>query len=86
MKAILVVDIPDDVEIEDCEIEYSVKEQVMLTQVAKGKTKLKPMPEPMPKDNSNEVNLGFELGWNNCLEEILNTGLNCSKEGEELGK
>lgn len=32
---------------------------------------LRPLPERKPKDNSNEVNLGFELGWNACLDEIL---------------
>lgn len=68
MKAILVVDIPDDVEIEDCEIKYSVKEQVMLTQVAKGKTKLKPMPERKPTDF---MNYWFNQGYNALHEEVF---------------
>ena len=76
MKAILVVDIPDDVEIEDCEIEYSVKEQVMLMQVAKGKTKLKPMPqkkwvaEGFDRIMENNKEHLMSLGWNDCLEEL----------------
>ena len=32
---------------------------------------LKPLPQKKPKDNSNELNLGYELGWNACLDEIL---------------
>lgn len=72
MKAILVVDIPDDVEIEDCEIEYSVKEQVMLTQVAKGKTKLKPMPRHKITElnSASDYNIGYNDGWNMCCGEI----------------
>lgn len=31
---------------------------------------LRPLPQKKPKDNSNELNLGYELGWNACLEEI----------------
>ena len=68
MKAVLVIDIPDDVEIEDREIEYSVKEQVMLTQVAKGKTKLKPMPKKAVLYPALEE--PYWDGWNACLEEI----------------
>lgn len=32
---------------------------------------LKPMPEKKQKDNSNELNLGYELGYNACIDEIL---------------
>lgn len=74
MKAILVVDIPDDVEIEDCEIEYSVKEQVMLTQVAKGKNRLKPMPQKESEKHREQIEdwtgLAYSQGWNACIEEL----------------
>lgn len=54
---------------------------------------LKPMPKRMLEvlqiRNENIVNIlnvSFANGWNACLDELLNTGLNYSKDGEELEK
>lgn len=72
MKAILVIDVPEEYELDQLAVNYilySVEGKILDGDMGR---ELKPMPEPMPKDNSNEVNLGFELGWNNCLEEIEN--------------
>ena len=49
---------------------------------------LKPLPEkkePFYDINIQEYDIRID-GWNACLEELLNTGLNYSKEGEELEK
>ena len=77
MKAILVVDMPKSCE--ECPL-MAMDFKGYTVCVGNGERfvninpflncPLKPMPERKPKDNSNEVNLGFELGWNACLEEI----------------
>ena len=71
MKAILVIDLGDNVNLDEVEICYVIQDKYgMPVKVEVDGCPLKPMPSPMPKDNSNEVNLGFELGWNACLEDI----------------
>lgn len=67
MKAILVID-TDAEHIEDLHISM-IWNDVYPVDLGKD-VYFKPMPKKQPKDNSNEVNLGFELGWNACLEEI----------------
>lgn len=78
MKAILVIDIEKDVDIKTLRANYEVYEDIRIKPYYQSNyhfgegVSLKPMPERKPKDNSNEINLGFELGWNACLEDIEN--------------
>ncbi len=66
MKAVLVIDVPIEMLNDD-------NTCVTITSLHSGMSfnaKLKPLPRRQAKDNSNEVNLGFELGWNACIEEL----------------
>ena len=74
MKAILVIDIPDDVFIDDCRIEFRVIENVMEMCVADGVKRLKPMPkrkEYQAIGNDYAVIKTVDYGYNKCLDEIL---------------
>lgn len=71
MKAILVVDIPDGIFIDDCKIEYRVIENVFNMCVADGIKRLKPMPETKDVGYPNDdYDVGFGDGWDDCLKEI----------------
>lgn len=75
MKAILVIDMPKN-GCESCMFDnyglciVRANEKDVHKRANREWCPLKPLPQRQPKDNSNEVNLGFELGWNACLEEI----------------
>lgn len=74
MKAVIVIDIPDGIFIEDCVIDYKVKESVMQKVVTGGIKRLRPLPSKLDAygylDVGNEDGL-YEKGWNDCLEEII---------------
>lgn len=72
MKALLVVDIPDDIFIEDCTIEYRVVEHVMEMCVRDGIKRLIPLPEKA-KYTFKKTSMwwGICKGWNACIDEIL---------------
>lgn len=77
MKAILVIDIPDGIFIDDCKIEYRVIENVFNMCVADGIKRLKPMPEiidPLKVDGDNLLELGYMHGRNDLIYQL---------EGEE---
>lgn len=74
MKAILVIDIPDDVSIEKCVIDYEITEKYHGEQlIADGVTMLR----PLPRRNQGKFfhhDFGentYVCGWNACLDEIL---------------
>lgn len=79
MKFVLVINLADDVaeDYEDFTVDYDLrgtpKEDRTVTESIKyiEDAEPRPLPQRQAKDNSNEVNLGFELGWNACLEEIV---------------
>ena len=73
MKAILVVDLPNDIFIDDCRIEFRVIENVMEMCVADGIKRLKPLPKMVKVFDDAYVSdyLDFDLGWNDCLNKIL---------------
>lgn len=73
MKAILVVDIPDDLKYEELycngEIRYTSEfntGSVFLQEIYRGL--LKPMPEKELIWNDND---DYQMGWNACIDEIL---------------
>ena len=76
MKAILVIDIPDEANIKDLD-DYIVKNITLKniksdlgisTEIKlKENTRLKPMPEEMKKGFTKD----FMLGWNSCREVII---------------
>ena len=80
MKAILVIDLPNDVKIEDVGITYIVQEwNGILVKAQVEHIPLKPMPEKYEvkkasiKDKGREEKmwvLGTANGWNACLEEL----------------
>lgn len=76
MKAILVIDLPDDIFIDDCKIEFRVIENVMNMCVANGIKRLKIMPE---KKNLKDLKIyrddgfvkqGYLIGYNDCIDDI----------------
>ena len=83
MKAILVIDIPDDIFIEDCIINYEVQELVMMNRVTRGTKRLRPLPTKITtatlSDQEQERTELFTSmamlkvyadGYNACLKEI----------------
>jgi len=101
MKAILVIDMPEtcskcelhgkDMEGIYCEV-CSEKDYIKEYKGIPSWCPLKPMPEKkwvakgFDRIMENNKEHLMSLGWNDCLEELLNTGLNYSKEGEEIEK
>lgn len=73
MKAVLVIDIPYGIFIEDCVINYKVQESVMQKNVSAGVERLKPLPSKLVPfgylDAGNEDGL-YEKGYNDCIDEI----------------
>lgn len=70
MKVIALFDVPETLKLDivnenraNLNIMYEAKNMKLLG--------VKPLPQKKPKDNSNELNLGYELGWNACIDEIL---------------
>ena len=78
MKAFLVVDIPDDLMVEECDIDYQVyysneNADSFLVEESTAMT-LRPLPQKRePKEEwLNEYHRDeFADGWNACLDEIL---------------
>lgn len=84
MKAILVIDYASEEDIgEKTSIHLINKKNKWYEEVV-----IKPMPSRQDNDSEMvgclQMDIGYTLGWNACLDELLNTGLNYSKEGEEL--
>lgn len=78
MKAVLVIDIPEGVFIEDCIIDYEVQESVMQKVVADGVKRLKALPNRLDANDWHRMFGGLfsereakGYGWNACLDEIL---------------
>ena len=75
MKAVLVIDIPDGIFVEDCVINYEVQESVMQKNVSAGVERLRPLPQ---REKANEGSYGltgvadtaWTQGFNDCLSEI----------------
>ena len=76
MKAFLVVDIPDDLMVEECDIDYQVyysneNADSFLVEESTAMT-LKPLPEKKECDMWRGLSRDIEaLGYNKCLDEIL---------------
>lgn len=82
MKYIAIVDLPDDADewgdgkwiiTGEGEIRYRKDDNVwcLYSDIKDYGIELKPLPEMQQKDNSNDINFGYELGWDACLDEIL---------------
>lgn len=78
MKAILVIDIPDGIFVEDCVINYEVQESVMQKIVSAGVERLRPLPKRkivLEHRIGGYIVNGIEMtqahGYNECLDEIL---------------
>ena len=74
MKAILLIDVPDDIFIEDCVIDYKVQELVRLNMVTGGVKRLRPLPQYRYTVEDTGLSLTDQIliqsGWNDCLDEI----------------
>ena len=84
MKAILVIDIPEDIEeaYTDLYVNYDLrgtpKDDTGVVESIKyvEEASLKPMPKPKPIGDieeiiwDNDTEVGYNCGWNACLEEI----------------
>ena len=77
MKAILVIDIPDGIFVEDCVINYEVQESVMQKIVSAGVERLRPLPKRkivLEHRIGGYIVNGIEMtqahGYNECLDEI----------------
>lgn len=73
MKAILVVDLPNDIFVDDCRIEFRVIENVMNMCVEDGIKRLKPLPQRKEElyYPCNEYIQAVNEGYNDCIDEIL---------------
>lgn len=72
-KALIVIDVPDHLDITQFKVDCKLVNKVYINYPSMDNKllDLKPMPQKKEKDNSNELNLGYELGWNDCIDEIL---------------
>ena len=71
MKAILVIDIPDGIFVEDCVINYEVQESVMQKIVSAGVERLRPLPQRLDANDCHRMFSGTfsereakGYGWN----------------------
>lgn len=75
MKAILVIDLNDDVNLEDVEISYVIQDKYgMPVKAEVDGCPLKPMPQPREMTNADSSNPWIDenaIGFNECLAEIL---------------
>lgn len=77
MKAILVIDVPvdDTTDFGHMDIRADVKVKAYNDLDFKSyelkHIRVEPIPQKKQKDNSNELNFGYELGYNACIDEIL---------------
>ena len=74
MKAIALIELPDDTDLNDVEIRYAVQDLYGMPIVAEveGK-KLRPMPEQYCISNNPEMTSTdmYFLGWNKCIKKIM---------------
>ena len=71
MKAILVIDMPKDMFVDDCKIEYCVVENVTDMCVEDGIKKLKPLPKKKEIEWSDSFGKhNYKKGFNACIDEI----------------
>lgn len=73
MKAILVIELDDDVNLEEVEIRYAIQDMYgMPVKAEVDGCPLKPLPQKQEHREGlcSDYILGFEDGWNDCLEEI----------------
>lgn len=72
MKAILVIDMPNELDVNDLLIDYCVHTKGEYKLIRKGGNySLKPIPDcqDVPETISNDV--AYIIGWNDCIAEIL---------------
>ena len=76
MKAILIIELEDDVNLNDVEIRYVIQDRYgMPVKAEVDGYPLKPLPSRKNNDESVmvgslQMDIGYILGWNECLEEI----------------
>ena len=71
MKAILVIELDDDVNLEEVEIRYAIQDMYgMPVKAEVDGCPLKPMPHSKQMENR-WFSDDYSKGWNDCLEEIL---------------
>lgn len=78
MKAVLVIDIPDGIFVEDCVINYEVQESVMQKIVSAGVERLRPLPLELDANDCHRMFSGTfsereakGYGWNACRYAIV---------------
>ena len=71
MKAVLVIDVPNELDVNDLLIDYCVHTKGEYKSIRKGGNHpLKPLPQKVEMD-FNEYYEGMADGWNACIDEIL---------------
>lgn len=71
MKAILVIDLPNDTKAEDVCITYIVQDWYgMLVKAQVESVPLKSLPKKKPKYDRRGWTADYKQGWNDCLEQI----------------
>lgn len=68
MKAVLVIDLPDDMRIEDTQALNVTLYNGMYVREVKMNSSLKPLPQK--KNPDFHPNVVYANGWNDCLKEI----------------
>ena len=71
MKAVFVIDIPNELDVNDLLIDYCVHTKGEYKTIRKGGNHpLKSLPQKMPPNEFGNMSLR-KSGWNACLDEIL---------------
>ena len=74
MKALILFEVDDDLDLEDCYVDFKLFKGDDCIQLECG-TPIKKMPqqlnEVMAVSTSTEINFGYMIGFNACLDEIL---------------
>lgn len=83
MKAVLVIDLPDDINVDDVGITYIVQQwNGLLVKAQVEHVPLKPLPEPMPEVAMTIQDISYAMGWNECLEMIDEEIYQAFEQGE----
>lgn len=70
MKAVIVIDMPDDMEIKDTKALHITLFNGLFTRDISINCPLRPLPQKTYAEFPDPYEYGFADGWNRCLEEI----------------
>ena len=70
MKAVLVIDVPNELDVNNLLIDYCLHTKGEYKTIRKGGNHpLKPLPQKVPRNELGNMSL-YKSGWNACLKEL----------------